>query len=48
MKKIILFLCAFTVAFMFTDCTRTKVSKKCKDNAKKVKKMRKNNPNFKM
>ncbi|MCU0430766.1 MAG: hypothetical protein MUF42_12445 [Cytophagaceae bacterium] len=48
MKKFLFFVCVVSLTFAFTDCTRTKVNKKCKDNAKRIKNMRKNNPNFKM
>ena len=39
MKKIIACLMIFSVVLFATDCTRA--SKKCKDNHKKVKKLRK-------
>jgi hypothetical protein len=47
MKKLIVFvmLTMFTYSSMATP---PRSSKKCKQNAKKVKKLRKNNPNFKV
>lgn len=46
MKKIALFLIlAFTVG-TFTDCVKS--SKTCRKNVKKIKKMRKKDPNFKV
>ncbi|SFX64340.1 hypothetical protein SAMN04487930_1078 [Cytophaga hutchinsonii ATCC 33406] len=46
MKKIALFLIlAFTVG-TFTDCVKS--SKTCRQNVKKIKKRRKNDPHFKV
>ncbi len=46
MKKAIIFVLMLSLAFSFTDCTRS--NKHCKKNAKKIRNMRKNNPNFKV
>ncbi|MFL5729459.1 MAG: hypothetical protein ACJ75J_08235 [Cytophagaceae bacterium] len=48
MKKILLFLAMITLlgGTVLPSCTRAKP--KCKQNAKKIKKMRKNNPHFTM
>ena len=48
MKKTLLFLCIITLlgSPMLSSCTR--VNPKCKQNAKKVKKLRKNNPHMVM
>jgi|GEM_PF-2233836 len=46
MKKIALFLILALAVGSFTDCTRS--SKTCKKNVKKIKKMRKKDPNFKV
>jgi hypothetical protein len=47
MKKLIVFVMLALFSYS-TMATPPRSSKKCKQNAKKVKKLRKNNPNFKV